>query len=291
VATARSVGTTRLGAASGGVVGTTMLMVSAHFYVNAATGNDANSGTTEAAPFKRITKALSVAAAGNTIKVLPGTYNSANGETFPLRGPTGVILLGDEPNKGGGPTPTVVLDDDDRSIFEPAANAVIAGFTITNSSIELGAPGVSDYVGGVTVRNNRITSQQYVAINAGGASGVITGNVLTGSFAGIQFCGGPGLRIEHNTITNNVLGLYSGCGTADLGGGSAGSAGGNVIACNTSQDLDVSTGVTIMAKNNLWDHVPPTVATVSPPAGVDIVVTGGSSVDATGAALAAVTCP
>lgn len=50
------------------------------YYVNVATGNDANNGTSSGTPFKWITKATGsgivtgVAVSGDTIYVAPGTY-------------------------------------------------------------------------------------------------------------------------------------------------------------------------------------------------------------------------
>ena len=48
--------------------------VSRTWYVNVATGNDSNSGTSAGTPFQFITKGMSVAISGDTIMVAPGTY-------------------------------------------------------------------------------------------------------------------------------------------------------------------------------------------------------------------------
>lgn len=53
------------------------------FWVDAAHGLDANAGT-EAAPFKTITHALAVANSLDTLMIMPGEYDTDNGETFPL---------------------------------------------------------------------------------------------------------------------------------------------------------------------------------------------------------------
>lgn len=78
------------------------------YYVDALNGDDADAGTIEA-PFKTITHALSVATELDTIYVSPGTYDTTNGETFPLMvdgesllamsGPGEVLLLGDGVNE------------------------------------------------------------------------------------------------------------------------------------------------------------------------------------------------
>ncbi len=70
-------------------------------YVNPSTGNDGASGS-QSAPFKTVTKALQQAPAGSTIRLTPGTYTSATGETFPLVIPSNITLVGDESQKGKG---------------------------------------------------------------------------------------------------------------------------------------------------------------------------------------------
>ena len=53
---------------------TTAVAAPITWYVNVATGNDSNSGTSSGTPYKWITKAMSVALSGDTILVAPGTY-------------------------------------------------------------------------------------------------------------------------------------------------------------------------------------------------------------------------
>src|SRR3989441_8703545 len=70
------------------------------YYVSASVGSDTNPGT-QNSKFKRITHAMTVATrSGTTVHVAPGTYSSD--EIFPIIVPAGVLLIGDETNKGGG---------------------------------------------------------------------------------------------------------------------------------------------------------------------------------------------
>jgi hypothetical protein len=65
------------------------------YFVNAVTGNNSTGTGSVVAPFKTITKALSVSGAeSDSIKVAPGTYNSSLGETFPIEMLTGRKLIG-----------------------------------------------------------------------------------------------------------------------------------------------------------------------------------------------------
>ncbi|MHC5827894.1 MAG: DUF1565 domain-containing protein, partial [Nostoc sp.] len=69
------------------------------FYVNPVTGSDTNLGSQQA-PFKTITQALKVATDNTKIQLAAGNYNAVSGEVFPLTIPSGVIVAGDEANKG-----------------------------------------------------------------------------------------------------------------------------------------------------------------------------------------------
>ncbi|MBE9128444.1 MULTISPECIES: S-layer homology domain-containing protein [unclassified Coleofasciculus] len=68
-------------------------------YVNPVTGSDANAGSVNT-PFKTLTWAIEQVAADTTIYLAPSTYNTANGEQFPLVIPAGTIVVGHEPSKG-----------------------------------------------------------------------------------------------------------------------------------------------------------------------------------------------
>ncbi|MCX5964977.1 MAG: S-layer homology domain-containing protein [Cyanobacteria bacterium] len=70
-------------------------------YVNPSTGNDSASGS-QVTPLKTITKATQQATAGSSIRLMPGTYNAATGEVFPLVVPSNVTVVGDESQKGKG---------------------------------------------------------------------------------------------------------------------------------------------------------------------------------------------
>jgi len=143
-------------------------------WVDASSGSDTNPGTQDA-PFKTITHALSVAGANKTVKVLPGTYDTALGETFPLALQSGQVLTGDIPNKGDGPTPTLIVGHGASGFYSHTATIMgaegskVSGFKIgeeTNvtSHSAIWIDGVSMHVcyntlksptySGVMLRNN-----------------------------------------------------------------------------------------------------------------------------------------
>ncbi|NER31300.1 MAG: DUF1565 domain-containing protein, partial [Symploca sp. SIO1C4] len=74
-------------------------MVQTTLYVNPTTGNDSSSGHSSS-PLKTLTKALQSVTAPTTIHLAAGTYRATGGERFPLLIPSGVIVVGQEANKG-----------------------------------------------------------------------------------------------------------------------------------------------------------------------------------------------
>jgi hypothetical protein len=84
----------------------------ADYYVLGSHGSDINLGTSQA-PFKTITHAITSAGPDMIICVLPGTYDVANGETFPIRLDEGQSLVGDVATKGAGAVPTVIYGSGD----------------------------------------------------------------------------------------------------------------------------------------------------------------------------------
>ena len=110
------------------------------FYVDPASGNDANPGSA-AEPYRTLTHALSVAAAGHTIHLAAGTYNAANGEVWPsfaglppvadANVPSGVTVTGDgNLVRLGGPAGA---DTETALVFDGSAEVIgvsIVGFEV-----------------------------------------------------------------------------------------------------------------------------------------------------------------
>jgi hypothetical protein len=275
----------------------------ANWYVSSTTGSDGGAGSA-ASPFRSITYACSQASSGQTIQVLPGTYDIPNGEVFPIVVPAGVILLGDEINKGGGISPTTIsggglvpLPNVNANFFAavvPQTGVTVAGFRVLNDPTPpTNEFGVFLQAAGVTIRNNRILDAQGGIQCRGGFGGhVISGNVLQGhGGAGLFFVedSGIGAKIENNVITLNAYGVEYDSAGGDLGGGAAASTGGNVFSCNTNQDLWTSTAmITINAANNRWDHNPPTLGGAP---GNDIFNGAGATIVTTGPTVAPGACP
>jgi hypothetical protein len=277
-------------------------------FVNVSTGSDANPGTL-ALPFKTITHAMSVATSGTTVQVAPGIYDTmsqSTPEVFPITVPDGVLLIGDEANKGGGSTPTSIYGGGLAPgsapgmvgvALVPGTGSTIAGFTITNDDPSFAVRrGVILGNSSVTLRNNTVTGATHtigVHIDAS-TNHVITGNQIVGngpsSGVGLGFVsGGAGSRVENNVITGNGFGVEYEVTGGDLGGGLAGSAGGNVISCNAFVDLYVGVPITVSAASNFWDHFPLTPACNY--AGDDVCdASGTATIDTSNATLTSSPC-
>ncbi|KAF0134201.1 MAG: parallel beta-helix repeat-containing protein [Candidatus Saganbacteria bacterium] len=63
----------------------------ANYYVDAVTGNNGNSGS-DINPWKTITYSLTQITTGDVLNIQNGTYDTANGETFPLDAGSGKHL-------------------------------------------------------------------------------------------------------------------------------------------------------------------------------------------------------
>jgi hypothetical protein len=239
------------------------------YVVDAVHGNDANAGTCDA-PWKTLTKAVSIATSGESIGVMPGTYDETNGEVFPLKVASGVSIIGDEAHRGtadGGAvavTGTIATGDGGidtlTALFEPGAGSTIAGLRIQCKGCGFFGNAVQIAESNVTLRSNTVTDSTRIGVYiVGGTHDVIVDNVFARSYLGISFrAGGDGSRVERNVIRENQYGIDYDHEGGDLGGGDAGSVGQNVLSCNGSSDLWTVSSVTIPASNNYWDHVPPT---------------------------------
>jgi hypothetical protein len=288
------------GCAGNPTAGTLCCSRTQHFFV-ATNGSDSLSGTSPTAAFRTITHAVSKATAGDTVYVAEGTYEAISGEIFPLHVPAGVTVIGNETNQGraslDGGTGAVVLrgvgSSDDGSWLGLIGTSLIptgatmAGFDVDGSAdggIAWGYAFLSE--GGGTARNNHASGFAYGGgLQTIDGGSLVVGNVFENNYYGI-FAGTSSnyvgyTRVEHNRLMSNQVGVstsrYSGL---DLGGGVAGSNGGNDIACNSMSDL--SAAALVKARNNLWNHAPPTVSDAGTD-GVDIFLEdGGVSVDVTG---------
>ena len=211
------------GAADGGTVDmgfhhmTGLASDYAAIYVSGV-GSDANDGKTVGAPFRTLTKALSMAEDGSAIHVAAGLYDAAAGETFPLvaNGIAGLCLVGDGPaqvlvDAGGG---------DGALALQNCPNAVVQGMSFKNA-IRTTSNGTDAHAyggglallfsGGVVVENCAFENNKVSSASKGAYGG---GAGLFASTATIRGC-----RFIGNDVASNSGTSYAyGGGVANAGG-------------------------------------------------------------------------
>jgi hypothetical protein len=178
----------------------------ANYYVNAASGNDANAGTSSAAPWKTIQKAATSMPAGNTCLVAPGTYS---GRVNITRSGTATAPLVFKANGAG-----VIVGAGFG--LSGAKYVVIDGFEITiPRSASYDDWGIGSGVSLVNtqyceVRNCRIyrTLREGIMIYGGGAADSTASSYNTIRNNTIEYAGGYGgitLNGAYQTIEGNDI--------------------------------------------------------------------------------------
>jgi hypothetical protein len=160
------------------------------FYV-ATTGNDSNPGS-QAQPWLTINHATTVAGPGDTVHVLPGTYNTS-GITNSISGSSGSPITFVSDTKWGA---HVVVTGNPDSCWGVAASwIVINGFDVTEGSSGSCRGGLINTSGSnVTFTNNRVHDLQH--------SSVISGCTTEGGEGIGSFPGTSNLNIIANEIFN-----------------------------------------------------------------------------------------
>jgi parallel beta-helix repeat protein len=207
-------------------------------HVNPGIGSDApGAGNTTATPYRTITYALQqVKGSSTVIQLAPGSYTEQSGEVFPLILKPGVILRGDESNKGS----TVVIIGGGFHVSPSFArqsvtiladrNTEVRGVTVTNPRtrgtgvwIESTNPTIRNSTftrsnrdgifvtgtGNPKIENNVFTQNSGNGISvARGATGEIRNNLFQNTGFGIAIGGTSSPLISGNQITQNTDGVY-----------------------------------------------------------------------------------
>ena len=98
------------------------------YYVDAVNGSDEAGDGSSGNPWQTITYALGSSEAGDTIRVLAGTYDTSLGETFPLNLGDNRVLEG-----YGSGIATIEVTSGDVDTISMGSNSTVEGLTIKNS--------------------------------------------------------------------------------------------------------------------------------------------------------------
>ncbi|MBN2566330.1 MAG: DUF1565 domain-containing protein [Candidatus Eisenbacteria bacterium] len=273
-------------------------------YVDSEDGSDAAGGGALGRPLRTLTFALGETAPGDTILLLPGTYDPDHGETGGYSVPDGMTLLGAHRDScfifsDGVQYATVTLGD----------GATFAHMTVGNWSgdsngiLTRGGGLIADIAiaqpfafaairadGSERGRANDVVIEDCVLLNAvspttkralelvNGTHCVVRNCTIAGWQYGAYINGTSDPLIEGCEITDNKYGVATastgGVHTEpDLGGGARGSVGENTILGMGNQSIGLLNGTpaTVYAINNVWNNDPPVES-------VDYLNTGGGSV-------------
>lgn len=161
------------------------------YYVDASLGDDSNPGT-QSEPFRTITYATSTADTFEHIKVLPGTYDAALGESFPIGLKKGQVLSGDEDLKGDGTSPTEISGLGEFTNGKFASIRGAEGSRI--SGFKIGEP---------------LTTHQYYAVASDSVTMRISYNTfISDIYAGIYIRYGSTTLVEYNDFGTNSYGVH-----------------------------------------------------------------------------------
>ncbi|HTU81492.1 MAG TPA: DUF1565 domain-containing protein [Candidatus Acidoferrales bacterium] len=167
-----------------------------NYYVNPATGNDSTGNGTPSAPYRSITKALSVVAKSAipnlTVNLAAGSYTTGSGEVFPIVIPTGVTIAGVNTGSHNPRQGTFIAGYGEDVNLEKATGAapktyfttmeVPAGISATVDGVYVGprlAPGYSVHYAAFDVLGS--LSASHASFGAGVPSGRIEGGVIVPS--------------------------------------------------------------------------------------------------------------
>ncbi|MDB9453585.1 S-layer homology domain-containing protein [Dolichospermum circinale] len=184
----------------------------ATLYVNPATGKDSNTGS-RLNPLKSITCALKQAKTSTIIQLANGTYGTANGEVFPLIIPPGVLVVGNEANKGqemiisgsgeyqsssfGLQNITLLLRGDASLLGVTVINTIAKG---TGVWIESSVPTVANS----TFKN---CAREGIFTTGNAKPGIMDNLFINNQFSGLVMARNSKGEVLRNVFQNNPLGI------------------------------------------------------------------------------------
>jgi len=161
------------------------------YFVDAASGIDNNPGT-DTEPFMTISHAVSTADVNKRIKVLPGTYDTALGESFPIELKEGQVLVGFEDEKGDGTEPTEIY----------GYGEFMNGWYTT----VIGAEGSS--ISGFKIGDPTSRTHHFAVVSDSVTMQISFNTVVHGTYGGVYIEGTGTTAVEFNVFANNSYGVY-----------------------------------------------------------------------------------
>jgi hypothetical protein len=175
--------------------------------------------------------------------LLKGVGATFTDNTVTMAGGNGIVAM------SGSPT---ILSQNYVSASSGCGILTTAGAgQIVRNSVQGGTCGIYNVSGATLVEKNDIRFADTGLYSAGPA--VIDSNQVsdcTGYAVILSLTTGP---FQNNVVWDNLNGVRVVAGSPDLGGGSAGSVGLNILRHNTEFDLINNSTASVMAQHNYWD--------------------------------------
>ncbi|MTJ51800.1 DUF1565 domain-containing protein [Anabaena sp. UHCC 0253] len=182
------------------------------FYVNPVTGNNANTGS-RTNPFKSITHALKQAKISTIIQLASGTYSQANAEVFPLVIPPGVLLVGNEANKGqeiiisgSGEYQSPSFGVQNISLLL-LGDASLLGVTVINTTAKGTGAWIESSVPTIANSTFKNCAREGVFATGNAKPGIVDNLFINNKVSGLVIARNSKGEVLRNLFQNNALGI------------------------------------------------------------------------------------
>ena len=184
----------------------------ATLYVNPVTGNDANTGS-RPDPLKTITRALKQAKTSTIIQLASGTYSTANGEVFPLVIAPGVLVVGNEANKG-----QEIIISGSGEYQSPSfgvqnitllllGDASLLGVTVINPAAKGTGVWIESSIPTVANSTFKDCSREGIFITGNSKPGIVDNLFINNKVCGLVIAKNSKGEVLRNVFQNNALGI------------------------------------------------------------------------------------
>jgi hypothetical protein len=181
-------------------------------YVNPATGRDANTGS-RTSPLKSISQAIKQAKSSTIIQLANGTYSTVNGEVFPLVIPSGVLVVGNEGNKGqeiiisgGGDYQSPSFGVQNITVLL-LSDASLLGVTVINSNAKGTGVWIESSVPTVANSTFKNCTREGIFTTGNAKPGIVDNLFINNKVSGLVIARNSKGEVLRNVFQNNALGI------------------------------------------------------------------------------------
>jgi hypothetical protein len=176
------------------------------------TGNNANTGS-RSDPLKTITRALKQAKTSTIIQLAGGTYSTANGEVFPLVIAPGVLVVGNEANKG---QETIITGSGEYQ--SPSfgiqnitllllGDASLLGVTVINPGSKGTGAWIESSIPTVANSTFKDCTREGIFITGNSKPGIVDNLFINSKVCGLVIAKNSKGEVLRNVFQNNALGI------------------------------------------------------------------------------------